>query len=258
MPNVPIPSPYGYMAQLGIIQDALSSASITTDAQYVSPRLSRRGELMSKVVYQTLHTLSNEGSLYVAQTATPAVGITGWITMVTFLDTVAIFGFNNLDPVKTVIPLSLQVVFNTAGAGSTSANISGRLDLGAGISGANTVNVSYQQLTGKACNPINANDGAAQIYFGQVACATATGNVRRMGRAETRSQIYVAGDTVTVLWGAVEEVQALPISGTGASNIVVHMPATECPPGWCYALNEWSTARSTGQIMEAVFQYVVR
>ncbi len=254
MANVPIPNASGYQAQLGLVSDSLTNATINTDNQYIPPRLSRRGEVFTKVLYQSLHTLSNEGSLYVAQTATPGVGLTGTSSFVTFLDSCAMFGFNNLSSTLTVIPLSLQILVTVAGTAGTDSHIAGRLDSGAGISGGT-------QLTGKAGNPLYTNDGAAAIFAGQITVATATANVRRHGRAEVRKAAapgYIVGDCITVLWGAVEEIQAQAITPTVATAIVVHMPTTEVPPGWCYALNEWMTARTAPQQWELVFQYVVR
>jgi hypothetical protein len=255
MANIPIPAPGAFNAELCYVADQIGNTGLLAEAVYAAPRTSRRGEQFVKVIYQTLHTLSNEGSLFVAQTATPGTGVAVTpATGTSFVDTNALLGINNIDTTiagnRTVIPLSLQIIVSTIGLAATSQNIAGRLDLGAGMSGGT-------QLTGKACNPNFANDGVAQI-FANPTVAAATGSVRRIGRQPTRSQILVAGDVITILWGAVEEVQAQAISATAVSNIVVHLPATEIPPGWCYALNEWSAARTAAQTSELIFQYAVR
>jgi hypothetical protein len=177
-------------------------------------------------------------------------------TGTTFGDTQAVFGVNNVDPTRDVIPLWLKMIVTAAGTAGTDDHFAGRLDSGAGISGGTAT------LTGNPCNPLAAgSDTAAKIFAGVPTVAAATGNRRYHGRAEGRkaaAPAYIVGDVVTFLFGAVEGVQAQAITPTSAIGLVLHMPATIIPAGWCWALNEWMAARSAAQSAEIEFGYVVR
>jgi len=240
----------------GVIQRAARAVTPSPDGNFGPLRIDRRNEAFVQNLWNSMHALAAEGSLFVAQTPTPATGIViSAATGTTYGDTQAIFGVNNLDPALDVIPLWLKLIITAAGTAGTDDHFAGRLDVGAGISGGTAV------LTGKAADPLYANDASAQIYAGVPAVAAATNSVRRHGRAEGRkaaAPAYIVGDVITFIFGAIEAVQAQAITPTTAIGLVLHMPATIIPPGWCWALNEWMTARSAAQSAEVEFGYVVR
>jgi hypothetical protein len=251
--------------QIGTIQPVLdavytarsiAAAPIVPDGNLGQVRGDRRGELFVENLWNSMHALAEEGSLFVAQTATPGTGITlSSATGTTFSDTQAIFGVNNVDPTRDVIPLWLKLIITAAGTAGTDDHFAGRLDIGAGISGGTA------SLTGKCVNPLYGSDVAAAIFAGVPTVAAATGKKFNVGRAEGRkaaAPAYIVGDVVTFIFGAIEQVQAQAITPTSAIGLVLPMPATIIPPGWCWALQEWMTARSAAQSAEVEFGYVVR
>src|SRR5581483_4747623 len=240
----------------GAIQRSVRAITASGDGNTGPLSIDRRNEAIVQNLWNSMHALATEGSLYVAQTATPGTGIVlTSATGTSFSDTQAIFGVNNTDAALDVIPLWLKLVITAAGTAGTDAHFAGRLDLGAGISGGTAT------LTGKAADPIYANDAVAAIFAGVPTVAAATNSRRYHGRAEGRkaaAPAYIVGDVVTFLFGAVEAVQAQAITPTTAIGLVLHMPATIIPPGWCWALNEWMSSRSAAQSAECEFGYVVR
>lgn len=246
-----------YNIENGAIQRAVRTITPSADGANGPLRLDRRNELFVQNIWNSLHALATEGSLFVAQTPTPGSGVVlSSTTGNSFADTQGIFGVNNIDNALEVIPLWLKIIITNAGNAGTDDHFAGRLDLGAGNSGGTTT------LTGRPTDPMYSNDGAAQIICGVPTIAPATGNRRYHGRAEGRkaaAPAYVVGDAITFLFGAVEQVQAQAITPTTAIGLVLHMPATVIPPGWCWSLLEWMPNRvTTAQSGEVEFGYVVR
>ncbi len=241
---------------IGQVQRAVRTITASPDGAPGPFRIDRRNELYVQNLWNSIHALAEEGSLYVAQTATPGTGITlTSATGTTFSDTQAIFGVNNVDAALNVIPLWLKMVITAAGTLGTDDHYAGRLDKGAGISGGTAT------LTGKPASPLYSNDTSAAIFAGVPTVAAATGQRYYLGRAEGRkaaAPAYVVGDVITILFGPVEQVQAQAITPTTAIGLVLPFPATIIPPGWCWALNEWMTGRTAAQSAEIEFGYVVR
>ncbi len=258
--NIPQVSAVNWNIQNGFIGRSVRNVTPSADGNYGPIRLDRRNEVYVANLWNSLHALAEEGSLFIAQTPTPGTGIVMTSTTGTsFSDTQAVFGVNNLEATGglNVIPLWLKLLITNVGANGTDDHFAGRLDSGAGISGGTTT------LTGKPCSgTIYGSDASAAIFAGVPTVAAATGNRRYHGRAEGRkaaAPAYVVGDEITFLFGAVEGVRGQAITPTTAIGLVLHMPATIIPPGWCWALLEWMTARSTtAQSAEVEFGYVVR
>lgn len=245
-----------YNIENGAIQRAVRGITPSADGLNGPLRLDRRNEQFVQNLWNSIHALAEEGSLFIAQTPTPGTGVVLTAAAgTTFADTQAIFGLNNLDNALDVIPLWLKMVITAAGTGGTDDHYAGRLDKAVGISGGSA------QLIGKAANPIYGSDAAANIFCGAPTVAAATALRYYLGRAEGRkagAPAYIVGDAVTILFGAPEQIQAQAITPGTSIGLVLHMPATVIPPGWCWALNEWMTARSVAQSAEVEFGYVVR
>lgn len=248
----------------GILSRSRLNIAPTPDGRYGPVRLDRTNEMIVENLWNSLHQLAIEGSLYVATTPTPGTGITlTSATGTTYSATQGIFAVNNLDSLpslgnvgKDIIPLWLKLIITAAGTAGTDDHFASVLDQGVRASGGTAT------LTGKNVNPnFAANDVIAQIIAGVPTLAAATGNVRILGRAEGRkaaAPAYIVGDVVTFLFGAVEGVQAQAITPTTAIGLVLHLPAVIIPPGWSWALLEWMTARSAAQSAEIEFGYVLR
>jgi hypothetical protein len=248
----------------GILGRNLRRLNPLQDDQPAAPRLARYAEQYVASLWNSLHALADEGSLFVAQTATPGTGITlSSATGTTYAATQGIFGVNNLDTTPSlngagldIIPLWLKLIITAAGTAGTDDHFAGVLDKGARVSGGSA------QLTGKNVNPsFSPNDDIAAIFAGAPTIAAATNEARIIGRAEGRKAAapgYVAGDVITFLFGTVEQVQAQAITPTTAIGLVLPMPAVIIPPGWSWALLEWMTARSAAQSAEIEFGYVRR
>src|SRR6185369_11739636 len=228
----------GFLASIkGAVGRAARRLTPLVDGNEGQPRLGRFGEQYVENLWNSLHALTQEGSLFVAQTATPGTGIT--LTSATgtnYSATQGIFAVNNLDTTpslggqgKDIIPLWLKLLITGAGTAGTDDHFASVLDIGARASGGTAT------LTGKNVNPsFPANDEIAQIIAGVPTLAAATNQIRNMGRAEGRkaaAPAYIVGDAVTFLFGAVEQVQAQAITPTTAIGLVLPMPPVIIPPG---------------------------
>lgn len=245
----------------------------SVDGTQGPPRMDRRNELVVKSIWNTIHQLADEGSLFVATTATPGTGVTlTSATGTTYSDTQAIFGVQNQDTTQSLngvgkdhIPLWLKLVITAAGTAGTDDHYALRLDKALRLSGGSasygvgsaTVNLNVANV-----NPsYPAGDEVSQIFVGAPTVAAATQAVRTVGRAEGRkaaAPAYIVGDVITFLFGAVEQVQAQAITPTSAIGLVLPMPAVIVPPGWSMVLNEWMTARTAAQSAEIEYGYALR
>lgn len=227
------------------------------------PRLDRRMERFVENLWNSVHALAEEGSLFVAQTATPGTGIVlSSATGTTYSDTNGIVGINNLDTNpslsgagRNIIPLWLKLILTAAGTAGTDSHVASRLDRGARVSGGT-------QLTGKCVNPCySANDDVAAIFAGAITIGAATSEVRNAGRAEVRKAAapgYIVGDVIQFVFGGVEQAAPQAITPTTAAIVTIPMPAIVIPPGWSWVLNEWMTARTAAQSAEVELGYVLR
>lgn len=253
----------GTMAK-GLVGRAARAVAAAADGDQAPPRLARRYEQYTLNLWNSIHALVDEGSVYVATTATPGTGITSSSTTGnTYSATQGIFGFNNKDVSPSlggagqdVIPLWLKMVITAAGANGTDEHFASVVDLGARVSGGT-------QLTGKNVNPnFPALDDSTEIFTGVPTIAAATNQLRIMGRAEGRkaaAPAYIVGDVVTFVFGSVEQVQVQAITPTSAIGLVLPLPAVVIGPGWSWCLLEWMAARlTTAQSAEFEFGYVKR
>lgn len=249
-------NPPSWQIENGLVARSAQQIAASSDGNYGPMRMDRRNEQIVENLWNSTHMLAEEGSLFIAQTATPGTGITlTSATGTSFSDTQGIFGINNIGTDLNVIPLWLKMVITAAGTAGTDDHYAGRLDSGVVNSGGTAT------LTGRACNPIYPNDSRASIIAGVPTIAAATGQRRYHGRAEGRkaaAPAYIVGDVVTILFGPVEQVQAQAITPTTAIGLVLPFPATIIPPGWGWSLLEWMTARSAAQSAEIELGYVVR
>jgi hypothetical protein len=248
----------------GLIGRSAREVTPSSDGDQGPPRMDRRNELIVSNLWNSLHQLAEEGSLFCATTATPGTGITlTSATGTTFSATQGVFGVNNVDTTPSVngkgrnhIPLALKMVITAAGTAGTDDHYAVVLDKGARNSGGTAT------LTGKCTNPnFEPNDGLSQIVAGVPTIAAATQEARTVGRAEGRkaaAPAYIVGDVVTILFGAVEQVQAQAITPTTATGLVLPVPAVVVPPGWSWSLLEWMTARSAAQSAEIEYLYALR
>lgn len=236
----------------------------TNDGGQGPARLDKTNELLVENLWNSLHQLSVEGSLYVAQNATPWTGVTLTpATQTSYAQTAGIFSVYNQDvnpslggTGRDLIPLWLKFVITAAGTAGTYDHFAGILDKGVLGSGGTV------QPTGVCQNPnYPANDTCGSFQVGVVTLATASSQARYSGQIPGRqaaAPAYIVGDELTFVFGGVERVEAQSNIATTASNIVYHLPAVVVTPGWSWALMEFMTARSSAQSALFEFGYVVR
>lgn len=225
-------------------------------------RLDEAGELFVQNLFNDQKALANEGSYFVAQTPTPGTGITlTSATGVTYSDTNAILGINNVDSVvqgaqaRSIILDYVKLIITAAGTAGTDSHAASRLDIGARASGATT-------LTGKnASGEYAGNDEVADIHAGAITVAAASNQVRNLGRAEMRKAAapgYIVGDVIVFKFGSLDQGAPQAITPTTAAIVVLPMPPVIIPPGWSWVLNEWMVARTGAQSAEVEVGYIVR
>jgi hypothetical protein len=248
----------------GLVGRSQRRITPSADGDQGPPRLDRTNELYVQNLWNSLHALAAEGSLHVAQTATPGTGVTlTSATGTTYSATQGVFAVNNLDTTPSLggqgrdhIPLWLKLIITAAGTAGTDDHFASVLDQGVRASGG-TATLAGRPVSGSFAG----QDEASQIIAGVPTLAAATANARNLGRAEGRkaaAPAYIVGDVVTFLFGAVEQVQAQAVTPTTAIGLVLPMPPVIIPPGWSWALLEWMTARSAAQSAEIEYGYVLR
>lgn len=248
----------------GLVGRSARKVVPATDGDQAPPRLGRLGDQYTANLWNSVHALADEGSLYVASTATPGTGVTlTSATGTSYSATQGIFAVNNLDTTPSlngqgsdIYPLWLKIVITAAGTAGTDDHFASVLDYGARASGGTAT------LVGRNANTsFPANDDTSQILCGVPTLAAATNQLRIVGRAEGRKAAapgYVAGDVVTFVFGSIEQVQAQAITPTTNIGLVLQLPPVVIPPGWSWALLEWMSARSAAQSAEVEFGYVKR
>lgn len=236
----------------------------TNDGGQGPARIDKTNELIVENLWNSLHELAIEGSLYTVQNATPWTGVVLTpATQTTYSQTAGIFSVYNQDTQpslggtgRDLIPLWLKFIITAAGTAGTYDHYAGILDkqvLGSGGTVAPTgvnQNPNYPQ-----------NDTCGVFQVGVVTLATATSQARYTGQIPGRqaaAPAFVVGDEITFVFGGIERVEAQANIATTAANIVYHLPAVVVPPGWSWALIEFMTARTGAQSALFEFGYVVR
>lgn len=242
-----------------------SNVPFSSDGSIGGIRIDKYNEPIIESLWNTYHMLGIEGSLFIAQTATPGTGITlTSATGTTYSDTNAIIGINNLStgtslsgPGLDVIPLWLKLVITAAGTAGTDSHVASRLDPGTAARSSGGT-----QLTGYAASgSYGASDSTAAIFAGAITVAASSTKVRNLGRAELRkaaAPCYIVGDVIMFLFGVIESVSPQAITPTTATMVTCPMPPVIIGPGQSWVLNEWMTARSAAQSAEIELGYVVR
>lgn len=253
----------------GIISDLLSSITRKPDnsdpnAGGIPIRLSARGEQFGLNLFNGLEGLVQEGSLWIASTATPGTGIALTPTTgTTFSDTQALIVLNNTDTVgpqgKTIYPLFATLIVTTAPTSQTLGFVGHRIDsvprgtagtlLGATLTAAKPSNMSIGGNSVGQCYAL----GASAVSV------AASANVRNVGRNIYRGQIPVVGDHITIAFGCREMAAGgVNLAATTASGITVFAPGIAIGPQQSYVMNEWATARAAAMSGELVVGWIER
>lgn len=244
------------MDVFGVVSRWLANAPIVPDGNATRPRTDRRGELYTEALWARLEALAEEGSLFAAMTV-PGTGVTATAaTGTVFSATQGLLTIANTDTpgAKNVIPLLLRLIITTAGTASTDLHIAHALDDGNRGSGG-----TPGLMTGVNVNGGFPNDAIAQVRFGVPTVAAAGANVRYLDTALLRGAIPIVKDVYEIVFGATDQPSGgVNLAQGNAAVISVLAPPIIIPPGKCYVLHEWSTARSAAQAAEARLLYAVR
>lgn len=227
-------------------------------------RVMGRGEVYVANLFNGQGALAAEGSYYVAQTATPGTGITLSVaTGVTFADTQALLGINNLDTAnggggsagqgRSIYLDFIAWVVTTVATAQTSHHIAHRRDSVLSRSSSGTL------LVPKNVNGLYGGTPVAEVRTGNPTVAAATTAVANLGRNVVRSQIYVVQDMVIVKFGSQDmSAGGVGVGSTTATVITLFAPQIVIGPGQSYVLNEWAPARSAALSGEVIVGWYER
>jgi hypothetical protein len=252
---------------LGRTAELLLSAPGQPELTDQEMRVTRRGEQIIASLFNGMQMLAEEGSYFLAQTATPGTGIAATsATGTSFSDTQALLAIDNLDTApyiggqaRNIILDFIMLIVTAAGTASTSAHVAHRLDTAARGSGGTQLGA-----VGVNPKPSNANIGTssiARVLFGNPTVAAASASVRNVGRNLLKiaaAPAWVVGDCCIIKFGSAEMGGGGVISGTAAAQFVVNAPAIIIGPGQSYVLNEWAPSRTAAQSMECVVGWTER
>jgi hypothetical protein len=165
----------------------LLTADANPENQEVPLRLSRRGEAFVENLWNGMQTTSQEGSYFIAATATPGTGLTASpATGTTFVDTQAILAIDNLDippylggQAKRVILDFIAILITAAGTATTSVHVAHRID-GQNRGSAGT-QLGATGVNPRASNSDVGSSSIARVLFGNPTVVAASPNVRNMG-----------------------------------------------------------------------------
>jgi hypothetical protein len=243
----------------------LLTADANPENQEVPLRLSRRGEAFVENLWNGMQTTSQEGSYFIAATATPGTGLTASpATGTTFVDTQAILAIDNLDippylggQAKRVILDFIAILITAAGTATTSVHVAHRID-GQNRGSAGT-QLGATGVNPRASNSDVGSSSIARVLFGNPTVVAASPNVRNMGRNVLRGQIPVVNDLYVIKFGSAEMAAGgVSIGAATASAITVFAAPIIIGPGHSYVLNEWAPARTAAYSAECVVGYVER
>jgi hypothetical protein len=247
---------YGYTGEL--IASSPKSPDSPDLAQDV--RLAGRGEQYVENLFNGMHALAQEGSFYVAQTATPGTGITLTVaTGVTFLNTQGVLGINNTDSGpfgKTIWLDSIRFICTTAPTVATSWTVAHTVD----------PTSTYRSTAGTALTARTAHSGLGSSSVAQVLAfptfAAPSGSVRNMGRNLLRvgsAAFPLVGDDICIKFGSQEAAAGgNGINNTLVSAITVYAAPIGIAPGHSYVLNEWAPARTAAMSGEVIVTWFER
>lgn len=214
-------------------------------------RLSRYAEQMVQVTGGGgLHSLADEGSLFVATNPTFGTAISGTTAPTSFSATVALLSMYNsqtatTSPSKRIYPAWIAVEVRTVGTAGTKVQFVMNADAGNRYSSGGTA------LT--AVNP-NMDSSAASIAtlnFGALTASAASSQVRRIKHGQIRPVIQVTGDVYLFVFGQAQAPHpGAEISGTNAQVIPVHCPPVCLGPNQSLLLHEVQPSQTAAATYE--------
>jgi len=223
------------------------------DLTYREDRLGRYGSAMVESIVRKQHVLLDEGVYRItnnnSQTGIISSSATGWVAT-----TPAAIVYNNDSPgnpaAKRIYLDFLNLVTTVVGsAASGLVNLQAALYLDNG----NRYTSGGTNITGNIVNPNGdtPSNSIANVYFGNITAAAATGAVRAISPlrvirpAVSGTVLDVVGETKWVNFGAVEGMLNGSITIANANFIPVPMPAIALGPNQCALLYLWQNVGAT-------------
>ena len=226
-------------------------------------RCDRYGNQYSVNLYNGMHALAAEGSMWIATTPTPGTGITGTAaTGTSYTATQALLVLYNSENQPTgmsgrrVILDFITLICTAAGTASTSCHLAHQVDNG-----------NRYSSGGSALTPVNPNmdigsaGAVGKLYAGVVTATASTSAVRFIHRNIAKiaaAPAWLVGDSLTIKFGTQENGGASSVSATVAANMTIYAPPIILGPNQSYVLNEWSPARSAAQSFEFIVGWIER
>jgi hypothetical protein len=232
--------------------------------EYQDMRSTKYGDQYCVNLYNGMQGLSAEGSMFVTTSATPGTGATSTAaTGTTYSATQALLVLYNSDTQpsygagRRVFLDTITLICTAAGTASTICHVAHQVDVGN----------RYASGTNLLGTPVNLNMDASGVgsvcrpYGGVITASAASTAMRFVGRNVLKvaaAPAWVAGDMVTIKFGAQDCGGYGNISGTAAAAFTVYAPPIVIGPNQSYILNEWSTSRTAAQSFEFIVTYFER
>ena len=241
----------------GVVERDIRRTGVLAEQQPAAPRLNHLGEQYAVTPFAGLQAAAAEGSYTsFVQTGTRGTGVNLTVaTGTSYATTQAMLLVANTNPAggPDVVLDYFKILIDTAITGGTFWHVYHAMDFG------------NRYASGGALMPALAINGASGgppgvlAYSGVVTAAAATNQVRDVGHNIILNGIGVANMELVIKFGSLDPGQATFTTPTTAvAQTVLYAPPIVIPPGWCYVMNEFQTARSATGVGEFFLGAIVR
>lgn len=209
-------------------------------------------------VWPTLHTLCEEGSLFVATNPTPGTGIATTTSITSETQTSPVLLMQNqwapgAPTSKNLYPISLELIVTAAPTSATFWHYSIRLD----AANPSKYTSGGSQITPVNTNAASGNTSSTAIYFGAITGLTQATGGRLIASGMLSPTIPLVKDTMRIEFGVASMPGLVNVASTNV-NRSASVPAICIPPGYWLAVQMWGTSNAGAPAFEFNLQYAER
>lgn len=241
----------------GVVQRDIRRTGPLAEQQPGTPRLNHLGEQYAVTPFTGLQAAGVEGSYTSwAQTGTRGTGVNlsnGTGTTYSALQAALIVANTNPDGGPDVVLDYFKILIDAVITAGTFWHVYHAMDFGNRYSSGGAL-MPALAINGKSGGP-----PGILAYSGVVVATAATNNVRDVGHNLLLNGVGVANMELVIKFGSLDPGQAtFTTPTTGVAQTVVYAPPIVIPPGWCYVMNEFQTARTATGVGEFFLGAIVR
>lgn len=219
---------------------------IAQDNTLGSPRLSRRGELVTQSLFDNkVYALADEGSYFLASNPTIGTGIAGIAASTSYDATEHLFWLRNVSTTKRLYLDFIEITCTAAGAAGTTSGFTVTTDRGASRRGTGGSDITTITNVNRAST--ESATSAVACAFGALATVTSTSSVQAVFNALVRNVIKVVGDTYRFSFGdsgGAWQCAGASLNGTTTAAITIPCAAVVLGENDQVLLSDWGASQT--------------